>query len=107
MCKYESDTVILQETKMVRMDRDVLHSLCPFSSLDWIAIPSIGEAGGILMVWNKEKVEQEEYWIDSFSVSLVATVSGENQKWIITGAYGPSSGTDWSILLLNYSPLEA
>lgn len=30
--------------------------------------------------------------VDSFSVSVVATIKGENQKWMVTGVYGPTRG---------------
>lgn len=37
--------------------------------------------------------------MDTYLVSLVGTLSGENQRWIITGVYGPSMGSRLEIFL--------
>lgn len=44
------------------------------------------------MIWDKDKVDYEECWIDVFSVSIMAAGVGDNQRWMLTGVYGPSSG---------------
>lgn len=90
--RYKPDVVILQKTKMENVDREIMNSLCHFSSLGWSVLPSVGASRGILMFWNKEVVVCEESWVDNFFGSMLASVMGDTQKWVITGVYGPTSG---------------
>lgn len=76
--QYKPDIVILQETKLGKMDRTIVRSLCNFEHLDWIDLPAIGTAGGILMFWNKECVDCVNKWVDGHFVSLEAGTTGGN-----------------------------
>lgn len=77
---YVPDVVILQETKLERVDRDIVRSLCSFQCVDWISLPTVGRAGGILMLWNKDTVALKDNWVDRYSVSLDGVMSGETQQ---------------------------
>lgn len=77
---------------MENVDREIVKSLCHFFSLGWCVLPSARGFWGILMFWNKEAVACEETWVDTFSVSILASVVGDTQKWILIRVYGPTSG---------------
>ena len=49
-CKGEC--VFIQETKMEVIENQVINSFCPWSNGQFVMGPSIGSAGGILLVWN-------------------------------------------------------
>lgn len=85
--KTRMDIVILQETKLMSLDRDVICSLCHFASVGWISLPFVGEAKKILMFWDKDKIVCEESWVESFSVSMVATVRGDSQMDLVWGLW--------------------
>lgn len=105
--RYKPDITILQETKLERVDKEIVKSLCHFARVNWAALPSVGTAGGIVILWNEDTANHEDTWIGTFSVSLVLAVSGENQRWILTGVYNPSSGNLLDFFCLSYNLLEA
>lgn len=100
------DIVILQEMKLKRMEGNVVRSLCHFSSVGWIELPSMGATGGILIYWDKEKVEYEESWAEVFSISIVATVKGDNQKWVLSWVYEPPSSERLELFLVELQTIR-
>lgn len=60
VCRLSPEIVILQETKLERMERDTVRSLCHFSNVGWVTLPSIGAAGRIVLFWNKDVVDYED-----------------------------------------------
>lgn len=73
--------------------------LCHFTNVGWITLLSLGATGGILICWDKDKVDCVESWVDVFSVSIVAAVKGETQKWVLIGVYGSMAGDRLEIFL--------
>lgn len=98
--QYKPDVVILKETKLARMNNRIVRSLCSVENVDWIDLPAIGSVGGIIMFWNKDCVQCVTKWVDGFSVSMEAGILGGNQRWVITGVYGPPSGAGWADFLV-------
>jgi len=47
---YRCDIAILQESKMEEVDHPVAISLWGSRSMDWLALPSRGRAGGIIVI---------------------------------------------------------
>lgn len=74
------------------INSDTITGLCSFENLGWIALPLARAAGFFLLIWNSELLDVEFSWVDSFSVTMVATLSGDSQKWMVAGVYGPSTG---------------
>lgn len=70
----------------------IVRCLCQFDNSRWIALPFVGVAGGVLLIWDVDLVEAKTAWVDIFSVIVVAVFKDESQKWMITGVYGPSLG---------------
>ena len=52
-------------------------------------LPTIGRAGGILVIWDVRSVRVVDSLIVDFTVSV--QIEDENDKWWFTGVYGPSS----------------
>lgn len=90
--KNNPDIISLQETKLMQVDKKLIMSVCNFHSPGWIALPSVGASGGVLLIWNEEVVLCHETKVDKFSVSILAALKGENQRWVVTGVYGPPGG---------------
>lgn len=63
----------------------VVRCLCHFANLRWIALPSVGAASGVLMIWDEDCVEVETVWPDTFSATVVAAFKDDSQIWKITG----------------------
>ena len=66
--EWKCDVVYLQETKMARMDRQMICSLwsCPY--VDWVALEANQTVGGVLIMWDKRVLEKMEVMVGTFSV---------------------------------------
>lgn len=81
-CK--ADVILLQETKLGRMDRFVLRDLCHFDCPDRVCLPSKGASGGIWVIWDTGRVSVANSCVGSFLVSIKGALRGSDQDWIIT-----------------------
>jgi mannosylglycoprotein endo-beta-mannosidase len=52
---YKVDFLALQETKMEEISAGVVQSLWGSEDCVWVSLPSIGNSGGILSVWDNRK----------------------------------------------------
>lgn len=48
--RYDPVMIILRETKLLNIDREVVGSVCHFSNPGWIAVHSMGAAVGIMLI---------------------------------------------------------
>lgn len=90
--RVKPEITIRQEMKLAGVNIDTITGLCSFENQGWIALPLIGAAGGVLLIWNSELVDVELSWVDSFSVTVVVALCGDSQKWMVISVYGPSAG---------------
>lgn len=54
----------------------------------WLALPSWGASGGILVIWDENKLEVLEHELGAFSVAIRCKVV-EEEEWVFVGVYGP------------------
>ena len=50
-CCFKEECLFIQETKMEEIDDQIIRSICPWSSFQFVTSPSVGASGGILLVW--------------------------------------------------------
>lgn len=55
-----------------------------------MALTSWGAPGGILFIWDVDKVEVLEYEIEAFSVSAKCRFKWKIEEWVFVGVYGPN-----------------
>lgn len=96
--RYNPGIIILQEIKLLIADREVVDNVCHFSNPGWIEVHSVGTARGILLIWDKMKVDYIEAWAEYYSASIVAACLGDLQRWMVMGVYGPSEGDNSGVL---------
>ena len=56
---------------------------------DWKALEAEGAAGGILLFWDKRKIDLVEAEIGSFSITSLFTNVEDGFMWAFIGVYGP------------------
>lgn len=105
--KNRPKIVILKETKLMNVKREIVNSLCHFENLGWIALSSIRVAGGVLLIWCKELKECYEAWVVTFSTSLVAAIKGERQKWVMSVVYGSTVGPQLEDFIAELGRIQA
>ena len=87
ICSMRPDIVILQEVRRSFVDIRFVGSIWSSRFKEWIFLPVIGSAKGILVVWDSRKVRVLNKLIGSFSVSI--EIPREESSWCFLGVYGP------------------
>ena len=82
------DLVYLQETKVQEMNVDMVRNLGVGRFLNWIALNAEGSAGGILLFWDKRRINMVDSMVGSFSVSHLFKMAEDRFQWAFTGVYG-------------------
>ena len=88
----ESNCAILciQETKRELIDSRFLQNFCPRRLNKFEYLPSIGAAGGLLIVWNDQVFQGQLFHSNIYSISISFTSNHNGNNWILTNVYGPS-----------------
>ena len=83
------DLVCLQETKVQQMNNVTAPSLGVGRFLNWRALNAEGSAGGILLLWDKRRINLVDSVVGSFSVSCLFRMADDDFQWVFSGVYGP------------------
>ena len=89
LCKVNPDIVVLQELKREEVSRTFVGSLWRSRFKEWLVLPALGTAGGILIMWDVRRVIVKDSLLGEFSVSILVEMEG-NSNWWFSGVYGPS-----------------
>jgi len=90
--KESPDLVVLQEVKRESVNRGFIGSIWSSRFKEWILLPAIGKAGGLLVVWDSRRLSVSENLVGDFSISV--RVFSEGKSWWFSGVHGPCSGSD-------------
>lgn len=91
-CCFKGECLFIQETKMEEIDYQIIRSICPWSSFQFVTSPSVGASGGILLVWNAIFWQKMDEYVGSFSVFALLKDVRCGSIWVATSVYGPYSG---------------
>ena len=83
------DLVCLQETKIQEISTADARSFGVSRLAEWKVVEAEGTAGGILVFWDKRKVEMVEFELGHFSVTCMFRNVEDGFQWAFTGVYGP------------------
>lgn len=106
ICKISPDIVVLQETKSKNVDRRFVGSIWRSRFKEWLVLPSVGMAGGLLILWDVRRIKVREALLGEFSVSILVEMEGMNDWWF-TGVYGPSTSSPGDCLWDELAGLES
>ena len=81
------DLVCLQETKIQEMNAIVARSLEVGRLTDWRALNAEGFAGGILLFWDKRRMELVDSEIGLFSISCLFKMVEGGFQWTFSGEF--------------------
>jgi exonuclease III len=56
--RHRIDFLALQETKMEEISDSFCQALWGNDCCDWVFLPAVGNSGGLLSLWNKEKASK-------------------------------------------------
>ncbi|XP_026410101.1 uncharacterized protein LOC113305236 [Papaver somniferum] len=104
------DIIVFQESLLPSCNDAIVRSIWGPGCMDWRALDSIVRSGGILIIWNPNKLMLENYIIGSYTVNIQFKNCFDNFVWLLSGAYGPCSAVErrvmWRELKLMYNIWE-
>ena len=83
------DLVCLQETKIQEMSSASARSFGVGRFSKWKVVEAEGNAGGILVFWDKRKLDLVDIETGLFYVTYMFKNVEDDFKWAFTGVYGP------------------
>ena len=83
------DLGCIQETKIQKWSNAYARSLGVSRFHDWKALEAEGAVGDILLFWDKQKMDQIQAEIGSFSITSLFKNVEDRFMWAFTGVYGP------------------
>ena len=86
--KINPDIVVLQETKKESLDERWVRSLWKARFRNLVALPSMGRAGGIIVMWDRRRTEVIDSLVGEFTVSI--QIKDDKGEWWFSGVYGPN-----------------
>ena len=89
ICKINPDLVVLQEVKRETIDRAFVASIWRSRFKEWVFLPAVGRAGGILVLWDVRTLKIKEALMGDFSVSVLVEDEFKGDWWF-SGVYGPN-----------------
>lgn len=82
------DIFCLQETKREFFYLMYIRKFSPSSFDSFSFVPSVGNSGGILIVWKSSVFSCSELFQNRFAISMEFTSLCNGATWILTGIYG-------------------
>ena len=74
ICKANPDIIVLQETKREEVSKSFVGSIWRSRFKEWIVLPAIGTAGGILIMWDVRWVDIKDSLLGEFSASIFVDI---------------------------------
>jgi exonuclease III len=83
------DIICLQETMRENFDMEYFRKFCPKKFDKFEFLPSVGDFGGIIIIWNGSLFSRELAFANEISISVKLTCNLSAGSWILTNIYGP------------------
>lgn len=85
--------ICLQETKRDFFDHSYIRKFCPRRFDKFIFHPSLGNSGGLIVIWNNNTVSGTLIENLPFAISIEFTSNSSlHEVWTLSNIYGPCSG---------------
>jgi exonuclease III len=90
----DCDIVCLQETKCENFDWRLIRKFCPKHFDNFVFSPSVGESGGIIILWNSSVFSGHLMETKRFGLIVNFTSAHNNANWTLVSVYGPCQGIE-------------
>ena len=78
------DVIYLQETKKEMFESSFLRNISPTSIDSYVALPSVGASGGILIAWKSSMFEGQQTFSNDFAITVQFTSKHDGSRWALT-----------------------
>ncbi|KAF6157441.1 hypothetical protein GIB67_004379 [Kingdonia uniflora] len=87
---WKANLVVLQETKLERMGALFVRDACRGDDIGWCDLPSVGTAGGVIVMLDKNVFNFGKFNVGRYSVSVGGNRIGYEDRFVFSGVYGPN-----------------
>ena len=84
--------VCVHGSKIENIYSTIAHSIGVGRFVDWRVLEAEGTTKGILLLWDKRKLDMLDSEIGSFSISCLFINVEDDFQWTFTSVYGPIEG---------------
>ncbi|XVF04129.1 hypothetical protein REPUB_Repub05bG0055500 [Reevesia pubescens] len=88
--KQKPDVVLLQETKLQKVDQRIIRALCDSKDADFACSGSNGTAGGLISIWKEDFFVLSSKIVDSRFILLIGEIKSLNLTCGIGNVYAPN-----------------
>ncbi|XP_026416451.1 uncharacterized protein LOC113311871 [Papaver somniferum] len=85
------DIIVFQETLLRKCSDSIVRQIWGPNLVEWIALALIGRSGGVLVLWNPNKIQMVDHIVGTFSVNICFKNCIDNFQRLFSGVYGPCS----------------
>lgn len=86
--KFKPMLVTLQGTKQEQLSERLINFMWGNHNRKWCDLPSREAAGGIVIIWDSDKLEVLDSHSGIFTLSLLCKSIGVAENWVFTAVYG-------------------
>lgn len=87
--RWKPHLVCLQETKLEKVDRDIICSAGGGCWVEWEYLGASGVAGGVLVLWDNRIFNRLGLEVGCYSVSCLLRLVENDNICVFSGVYGP------------------
>ena len=82
--------ICFQETKREVFDHSYIHNFCPRRFNKFEYVPSAGNSGGLIIIWNGSLFDGVVLHRSKFQITVEMKCKISNRSWVLTNVYGPT-----------------
>lgn len=101
--------ICIQETKREQFDQNYLRNFCPGKFNQFAYVPSIGNSGGLIIIWVGSQFNGTVVYQHQFEITMKFSCNISREEWTVTNVYGPTTTEGRSLFtnwLLSLEPDE-
>lgn len=93
------DSIFFSEAKTESFSSSLIRQLWGRNDVAWIEAPAVGASGGMVLLWDKNKIEILDFLIGGYTISARCRFLEKDMEGIITGVYGPNNAGERKLFL--------
>ncbi|GMJ04237.1 hypothetical protein HRI_004092900 [Hibiscus trionum] len=86
-----AEFIFLQETKIQDINPVLSRTLMGRINFELVHMPSVGSAGGLILLWDKDSLSMEKVIVDARAIILVGRLLAVNRNVGLINVYAPNS----------------
>lgn len=96
--RWKPSIISLQESKLSEVNKKIIRSIWSFKDTGWCSLPAKGAAGGIIIMWKKDKILCHSVMLGDVSLSCLFSNLSNGDNWHFSGVYCRGNSSERNLL---------